>query len=50
MPLPVPCLDWRRPPRRRVAVRSCATAGTTADLRDELVARMPFPVQAIQVD
>jgi putative transposase len=31
-------------------VRSRATAGTAADFLDEIVARMPFPVQAIQVD
>jgi putative transposase len=33
-----------------VGVRSRATAGTAAAFLDELVARMPFPVQAIQVD
>ena len=33
-----------------VGVRSQATAGTAAAFLDELVARMPFPVQAIQVD
>lgn len=33
-----------------VSVRSCATAGTAADFLDEMIARFPFPVQAIQVD
>lgn len=33
-----------------VGVRSRATAGTARDFLAELVARMPFPVQAIQVD
>lgn len=33
-----------------VGVRSQATAGTAAAFLDELVARMPFAVQAIQVD
>lgn len=33
-----------------LGVRSQATAGTAADFLDELVTRMPFPVQAIQVD
>ncbi len=33
-----------------LSVRSRATAGTAAAFLDELVARMPFPVQAIQVD
>ena len=33
-----------------LGVRSQATAGTAAAFLDELVARMPFPVQAIQVD
>lgn len=33
-----------------VGVRSRATAGTAAAFLDELVARMPFTVQAIQVD
>lgn len=33
-----------------VGVRSQATAGTARDFLDELVERMPFPVQAIQVD
>lgn len=33
-----------------VGVRSQATAGTAAAFLDELVARMPFPVRAIQVD
>lgn len=33
-----------------VGVRSQATAGTAAVFLDEVVARMPFPVQAIQVD
>lgn len=33
-----------------LGVRSRATAGTAAAFLDELVARMPFPVQAIQVD
>lgn len=33
-----------------VGVRGQATAGTAAAFLDELVARMPFPVQAIQVD
>ena len=32
-----------------LGVRSCATAGTAAFL-EELVQRMSFPVQAIQVD
>jgi putative transposase len=33
-----------------IGVRSRATAGTAAAFLDELLARMPFPVQAIQVD
>lgn len=33
-----------------VGVRSQATAGTAAAFLDELIERMPFPVQAIQVD
>lgn len=33
-----------------LGVRSQATAGTAAAFLDELVMRMPFPVQAIQVD
>ena len=33
-----------------LGVRSQATAGTAADFLQELVTRMPFPVQAIQVD
>jgi transposase InsO family protein len=33
-----------------VGVRASATAGTAADFLDELTARMPVPVQAIQVD
>lgn len=33
-----------------VGVRSRATAGTAKAFLDDLVARMPFPVQAIQVD
>jgi transposase InsO family protein len=33
-----------------VGVRSRATAGTAAAFLDEVLARMPFPVQAIQVD
>ena len=33
-----------------LGVRSQATAGTAAAFLDELVARMPFPVQAVQVD
>ena len=33
-----------------VGVRATATAGTAAAFLDELVARMPVPVQAIQVD
>jgi len=33
-----------------LGVRSRATAGTAAAFLDEVVARMPFPVQAIQVD
>jgi len=33
-----------------IGVRSRATAGTARDFLAELVARMPFPVQAIQVD
>lgn len=33
-----------------LGVRSQATAGTAAAFLDELVERMPFPVQAIQVD
>ena len=33
-----------------VGVRSRATAGTAREFLDEVVARMPFPVQAIQVD
>jgi putative transposase len=33
-----------------VGVRSRATAGTARDFLAELVERMPFPVQAIQVD
>jgi transposase InsO family protein len=31
-------------------VRSCATAGTARDFLDELDARLPFPIRAIQVD
>lgn len=33
-----------------LGVRSQATAGTAASFLDDLVTRMPFPVQAIQVD
>lgn len=33
-----------------VGVRATASAGTARDFLDELVDRMPFPVQAIQVD
>lgn len=33
-----------------VGVRGCVRAGTAAAFLDELVARMPFPVQTIQVD
>jgi transposase InsO family protein len=33
-----------------LGVRSCATAGTATAFLDELAARMPFPVRAIQVD
>lgn len=33
-----------------VGVRATASAGTARDFLDDLVARMPFPVQAIQVD
>lgn len=33
-----------------LGVRSRATAGTAADFLTDLVDRMPFPVQAIQVD
>jgi transposase InsO family protein len=33
-----------------VGVRATASAGTARDFLDELVERMPFPVQAIQVD
>lgn len=33
-----------------LGVRASATAGTATAFLDELVARMPFPIQAIQVD
>ncbi|MGH2600933.1 MAG: integrase core domain-containing protein [Dehalococcoidia bacterium] len=33
-----------------VGVRASAAAGTARDFLDELVARMPFPIQALQVD
>jgi transposase InsO family protein len=33
-----------------VGVRATASAGTARDFLEELVARMPFPIQAIQVD
>lgn len=33
-----------------LGVRRQATAGTAVDFLDEIVARMPFPIQAIQVD
>lgn len=33
-----------------LGVRSCATAGTARDFLDEMDARFPFPVKAIQVD
>lgn len=33
-----------------VGVRSCATAGTARDFLQEVLSRMPFAVQAIQVD
>ena len=32
------------------SVRSCATAGTARDHLADLIARMPFPIRAIQVD
>lgn len=33
-----------------LSVRSCATAGTARDHLTELIARMPFPMRAIQLD